>query len=98
MIDIKDAVMQALVVIMRILIQQALSMRCRGRVQAGVEGFLEELIVRRELSDNFCHYGAHLATAQPKHLTPLNALRAMCAPLAAVNRFIGSDISADIAQ
>lgn len=25
-------------------------------MQEGVEGFLEELIVRRELSDNFCHY------------------------------------------
>ena len=24
--------------------------------QEGVEGFLEELVVRRELSDNFCHY------------------------------------------
>lgn len=32
-------------------------------MQAGVEGFLEELIVRRELSDNFCHYGAGCISA-----------------------------------
>lgn len=26
------------------------------RHQASVEGFLEELVVRRELADNYCHY------------------------------------------
>lgn len=28
----------------------------RKSAAAAVDGFLEELVVRRELSDNFCHY------------------------------------------
>lgn len=28
----------------------------RAKFKASVEGFLEELVVRRELADNYCHY------------------------------------------
>ncbi|PNG99006.1 Deoxyribodipyrimidine photo-lyase, partial [Tetrabaena socialis] len=28
----------------------------RAKYKAAVESYLEELVVRRELSDNFCHY------------------------------------------
>ena len=35
---------------------KTLRMKACVRAQEGVDGFLEELIVRRELSDNFCTY------------------------------------------
>jgi deoxyribodipyrimidine photo-lyase len=32
------------------------ALAAKGRAPAGVDAFLEELVIRRELADNFCHY------------------------------------------
>lgn len=40
----------------------ALEIKAHGHGHAHIEAFLEELIVRKELSDNFCHYNPHYDT------------------------------------
>lgn len=34
----------------------AVPLCCAALAQAAVDGFLEELVIRRELADNFCFY------------------------------------------
>ena len=41
---------------MALLVQAAVAAKPQAALQAGLESFLEESIVRRELSDNFCFY------------------------------------------
>lgn len=45
----------------------ALDVQKRGGAQQAREAFLEELIVRRELADNFCHYNADYDTTAGFH-------------------------------
>ena len=49
-------------------------------LQEGVDGFLEEAVVRRELSDNFCYYAQSMAL-QPRqccHVCCRNCVLCAC--------------------